>query len=198
MVHRDAASILAQGQFHHATARSWPVSVADSVAHFIERVLGGLSSSGGLSVAGLVVAGLLLVAGVVAAALWTAGVSRDPGVDRSDTGPVGRRPAEWSAEAAEHEAAGEWRDALRCHYRALVAELAAQDRLEELPGRTAREYAREVADRLPRAAADFAEASDLFESAWYGYEPSGPAEAERLRWLSAQVLAAPQPAGSRR
>ena len=80
-----------------------------------------------------------------------------------------RRPAEdWVAEAERYEAAGEWRQALRCRYRALVAQLAARGLVEEIPGRTAGEYRLEVAENLPSAAQPFAAATLMFEEAWYG------------------------------
>ena len=51
-----------------------------------------------------------------------------------------RTAAQWRAEAAAHDAAGRWREALRCRYRALVAELAGRGLVEEIPGRTSGEY----------------------------------------------------------
>jgi Domain of unknown function (DUF4129) len=95
---------------------------------------------------------------------------------------------EWAAEAAVHEAAGEWRDALRCRYRALVAELATRGLVEEIPGRTTREYESLIRTRLPERSGAFDEASDMFEAAWYGYQPSGRAEGERFKALADAVL----------
>ena len=57
------------------------------------------------------------------------------------------------------------------------------------PGRTAGEYARDVAGRQPEAAPSFAAATELFEAVWYGGASSGPAESERFRALEARVLA---------
>ncbi|HJU00766.1 MAG TPA: DUF4129 domain-containing protein, partial [Actinomycetes bacterium] len=73
-------------------------------------------------------------------------------------------------------------------YRALVADLAARGLVEEVPGRTAGEYRREIGRAAPAASADFAGATELFEVAWYGRADTGPQQAAHLRDLSAQVL----------
>jgi hypothetical protein len=100
-----------------------------------------------------------------------------------------RRPAaDWRAEAEAHERAGAWRPAVRCRYRALVAELAARGLVDEVPGRTAGEYRHQVRRNLPDAAADFAGATELFELAWYGRAEPGAPEASRVRELSGRVL----------
>jgi hypothetical protein len=102
----------------------------------------------------------------------------------------GPRPAEdWRAEAAKHEANGEWRAALRCRYRALVADLASRGVLEEVPGRTAGEYRREVAQSTPAVLPDFSDATAMFEGAWYGNQPTAEAQGSRFRVLSERVLA---------
>lgn len=100
-----------------------------------------------------------------------------------------RRPADaWEAEAAAQEAAGNWREGLRCRYRALIARLARRGVVEEIPGRTAGEYRRTVAKTLPGGAPAFGQATDLFERAWYGGRATGPAEADAFRGLADQVV----------
>ena len=104
--------------------------------------------------------------------------------------PAGRRrsAAEWRAEAEAHERAGAWREAVRSRYRALVADLAFRGVVEEVPGRTAGEYRRQVGRALPDAASDFAGATELFEVAWYGRSDTGAQQAAHLRDLSDRVL----------
>ncbi len=102
---------------------------------------------------------------------------------------VRRAPQDWRAEAAAHEAAGRWRDALRCHWRALVAELAERGLVQEIPGRTTGEYRRAVARSVPEVVASFSEATVLFEVAWYAAGEVGPADTARCKELSADVLA---------
>ncbi len=100
-----------------------------------------------------------------------------------------RSAREWRDEADRLEAEGRWRDALRCRYRALVADLVRRGTIPEQAGRTAGEHARDVAARQPDAAVPFAAATELFEAVWYGGADAGPDEAARFRDLDARVLA---------
>jgi len=100
-----------------------------------------------------------------------------------------RSAREWREEAEVLEGQGRWPEALRCRYRALVADLVRRGVIPEQPGRTAGEYARDVAARVPDAAPAFAAATELFEAVWYGGAVTGAAEAERFRALDARVLA---------
>jgi hypothetical protein len=104
-----------------------------------------------------------------------------------------RLPDEWVAEAERHEAAGRWRDALRCRFRALVGELIERGVARDLPGRTTGELRRDVRRRAPDATVAFEEAAALFDDAWYGDRATGPEENARFRALAAVVLAAPVP-----
>ena len=58
-----------------------------------------------------------------------------------------------------------------------------------LAGHTTGEYRADVAVALPDAAAEFAGASELFERAWYGDQPTGPDENARFRELADAVVA---------
>ena len=71
---------------------------------------------------------------------------------------------------------------------ALVAELAGRGVLDDLPGKTTGEERVEVAQAMPSAGEQFREATTLFDDAWYGDAPTGPAEAARLKDLSQAVL----------
>jgi hypothetical protein len=90
-------------------------------------------------------------------------------------------------EAEELEAAARWREAMLARYRELVTTLVDDHVLADVPGRTSGEYRLEHAAARPARADDFAEATDLFERAWYGGEPTGPEENQRFRELSAAV-----------
>ncbi|MGH9188462.1 MAG: DUF4129 domain-containing protein [Acidimicrobiales bacterium] len=156
-----------------------------------ERIQSLLNSLAG-GTRGTALTGLVVVAGLVALAAvalrFARGVTRDP--SHSIRGPVmpRRTGADWRAEAAELERAGRWSAALRCRYRALVADLADGGVVEEVAGRTAGEYRSDVGSALPQAAADFAGATELFERAWYGNRPTGSDESERFRGLAERVL----------
>jgi len=180
--------VLARPEFRRAAstsilerAREW---LAEHVLRLLTRIF-GVASGGNLAL----VLWLLLIA-AVAVLVWrfSRGLSRDPEVGSALPGMPRRSAAEWRAEAEAHERAGEWRQAVRCRYRALVADLAGRGLVEEIPGRTAGEYRGEVAGAIPAAAAAFSGATELFERAWYGQRPTGPDDAARLRDLAVRVL----------
>ena len=102
-------------------------------------------------------------------------------------GDIGRPFAAWDAEAARLEGEGKWRDALRCRYRSLIAALAGAGIVDEIPGRTAGEYRTLVGGTRPQVGEPFAGATDLFERAWYGDEPTGPEESSDFRRLAERV-----------
>lgn len=150
----------------------------ERLGELLDAVFGG----GGGGVLGWVIVTLLVGAAVMFAVRFTRGVQRDPGVaGATGVGVPRRTAADWRADAEAHEAAGAWRAALRCRWRALVADLAARGLVEEVPGRTAGEYRLEVAANAPRVAPDFDGATGLFEAAWYGDLPTGPEESARFR-----------------
>ncbi|QBI21198.1 DUF4129 domain-containing protein [Egibacter rhizosphaerae] len=107
---------------------------------------------------------------------------------RADT-LEGRTAASWRSLAEAHEHDGEWRDALRCHYRALLAELVAAERVEEVPGRTPREYLAAVSEDAPAFTSPLEAATDAFEAAWYGHQPVGPDDVEDVRARDAEIRA---------
>jgi Domain of unknown function (DUF4129) len=152
------------------------------------RLLAELGASGAGGIIGLAVLVLALLGIGLLAARFSRGMTPSPEVRAAIPGAPRRPAADWRAEAEAHERAGAWRAAVRCRYRALVADLAARGLVEEVPGRTAGEYRRQVGRSLPDAAADFAGATELFELAWYGRAETGAPEASRVRELSGRVL----------
>ena len=160
----------------------------DWLLDMVGRLLAALGGSGAGGIVGLILLALLLVGVGLVVARFSRGLTRSPEVAAAVPGIPRRSAAEWRAEAEAHERAGDWRRAIRARYRALVAELAARGLVEEVPGRTAGEYRREVGRNLPGAATDFAGATELFEVAWYGRSQTGPREADHLRDLSSRVL----------
>jgi Domain of unknown function (DUF4129) len=168
--------------------RSLTERLFDWVLGAIGWLLAALGGTGAGGIVGLVLLALVLGGVGVLVARFSRGLTPSPEVAAAV--PAGRRrsAAEWRAEAEAQERAGAWREAVRSHYRALVADLAARGLVEEVPGRTAGEYRREVGRALPEAAADFAGATELFEVAWYGRSGTGAGEAADLRDLSDRVL----------
>jgi hypothetical protein len=184
-----ADEILARAEFRKAQP-----NVLQRAGAAITRAVGDLLQSllaGGI---GAVAAWVILVAaglGVTALAFrLTRDVRLDPFRGLVESPAAERRsPVEWRRLAEGHEARGEWKEALRCRYRALVADLVARRAIRDLPGRTTGEYRAEVGASIPGGATAFSGASELFERAWYGNRPTGPAENEQFRDLADQVLA---------
>ncbi|MBA2317014.1 MAG: DUF4129 domain-containing protein [Euzebyales bacterium] len=161
--------------------------ILDAFRDTVGGVLDGLSGTGAGTVVGYVLLAAIVGAAVLLAVRFARGTRRDPGVDPAVGASVGRPATAWGAEAEAHEAAGRWRDAVRCRYRALIADLAASGVLEEIPGRTAGEYLAEVAGTLgdATAATDATDAFEAvtraFEAAWYGDSAVAAGDAATMR-----------------
>jgi hypothetical protein len=184
-----ADEILSRSEFHQPP-ETLPHKVQRLFSEAVGRLLENLAGSG----AGAVIAWAILAAAVGLVVVLVVRASRSVQLDPRSSPPavmveLTRTPAEWRAEADRQEASGDWRDALRSRYRALVGELVIRDAIPEIAGRTSGEYVRDIAVTLPAAAVAFAAATELFELAWYGDEPTGPEESTRFRSLSEQVLA---------
>jgi hypothetical protein len=185
-----ADEILAQPRYDRP-GRSIPDRVLEWLGEQIARLIEGLVGGGG----GAVVAWIILLgfAGAVVLLLVRYGkvTLPSPAVDVEPEVMVEltRSAREWRAEADRLEAEGRWREALRCRYRALIADLVRRGTIPEQAGRTAGEYVRDVVARQPEAAVPFAAATELFEAVWYGGADAGPGEAARFRGLDARVLA---------
>jgi hypothetical protein len=156
--------------------------------HQLGRLINDVITAGPHGIIGALLA-LILVAGLVIIIVRA--------VRATSTNPVRaglavngprRTPADWLAEVARCEAVGDWRGALRSRYRGLVAELARRGLLEEIPGRTTGEYRRAVDANLPNRSDDFGDATELFEHAWYGDEPTDAPASARFRALAERVL----------
>jgi hypothetical protein len=166
----------------------WLVTQLDK---FLNQLFGGGGTGSSWGAMLVVAAVAAVVIGLVVITVARRGrggrVPRGTGVVVRSHGPT-RGPAQWRAEAAAHEAAGRWRDALRCRYRALVAELAGRGLVEEIPGRTSGEYRQDMAAVVPAAGKAFDGATDLFEQAWYGDRPIGRDDQAAFDDLARRVL----------
>jgi hypothetical protein len=165
----------------------------DWLLDLVGRLLAALGGSGAGGIIGLVLLALVLVGVGVLVARFSRGLTPSPELAAAVPGGTRRSAADWRAEAEAHERAGAWRQAVRSRYRALVADLASRGLVEEVPGRTAGEYRKEVGRNLPDAAAEFAGATELFEVAWYGRQETGAAQASHLRDLSGRILQRARP-----
>jgi hypothetical protein len=185
---RAAEEILSRPEFRQPEASLFE-RAQDWIGERIGDLLRSLTAGGTGTVVAWAVLGLLVALVVLLVVRVLRTTQREP-TRALDVEVERRRPAaDWRAEAERREAAGDWKAALRCRYRALVADLVARDLLDDVPGRTAGEYRREVAAHAPGVAGEFAGASELFERAWYGDLPTGPDENHRFRELAERVEA---------
>lgn len=186
-VHEVIERILARPEFA-PEPRSWVERARDEVVERLYELLDAVFAADAGGALGWAIVAVLMAITVALAVRFSRSVRSDPVVATASAGSPRRSATDWRSDAATHEAAGQWRAALRCRWRALVAELAGRGMIEEAAGRTAGEYRRQVAAAAPAAADAFDAATTLFEDAWYGDRPADAAQAERLRALSERAL----------
>lgn len=186
-VHEAAERILARPEFA-PEPRSWVERARDEVVERLVELLDAVFAADAGGALGWAIVAVLTAITVALAIRFSRGVRSDPVVPADAAATPGRSASDWRSDASTHEAAGRWRAALRCRWRALVADLAGRGLVEEAAGRTAGEYRRQVAAAAPAAADAFDAATALFEDAWYGDRPADAAQAERLRALSERTL----------
>ena len=104
-------------------------------------------------------------------------------------------PDKWRRRADEHRQRGDYRESVRCEYRALVGDLARAGHVDEIPGRTSGEERAQVRELAPRfaergrdVATQFDIAADTFDSAWFDDEVVTRADDERFVAASRAVL----------
>ena len=189
---RDLADqVLTQARYDEP-AKSIPERIMDWLGEQLGRLIDALAGGGGRFAALIAWTILLGAIGAVVYLLARYGRVTLPAAP-ADPEPevmveLTRTAREWRAEADALEAQGRWAEGLRCRHRALVADLVRRGVIADQAGRTAGEYARDVAARQPDVAASFAAATELFEAVWYGGADTGAAEAQRFRDLDASVL----------
>jgi hypothetical protein len=188
---RAARAVLARAEFDEPPTPLLE-RLRDALFEFLGRLFARLLEGATGSPLGWLVVVVVVSVLAVLVVRFARGVARDPERDAGEIGATGRRrrtAPEWRAEADRLERAGQWRAALRCRYRALVAELGARGLVDEIPGRTAGEYRADVAANAPLVADAFSGATALFEHAWYGGVTTGADDAEAFRSLERRVLA---------
>lgn len=186
---RAADEILARPEYQEP-----PKSLLEKVTEWfgkqLEKLFSSFTGGSGGGFAWVILA-LLVGAAIFLLSRVRGGVFRRRRVEREplfETAVEARRsPIEWLAEADRLEAVGDWKAGLRARYRALVGGLIAEQILRDIPGRTTGEYRVEMRRVAVPVAVAFAEASDLFERAWYGDEPTGPVESRQFRKLAARI-----------
>ena len=189
---RDAVRQILDGAEFRQPERHWwspivdffqdPVgSIVDAVGWLIDRWPSGTP---GVALA-WIVAGLVAIAVVVFVFYLSRSVTRDAGSPVAYAPLTGAKSAdELVAEAEAFEANGEWAEAIRCRYGALVVHLSDAGVVKGRPGRTTGEYVREFAESVPARAQEFGDATTIFEWVWYGDGRPQKVDVERFRALA--------------
>jgi hypothetical protein len=107
-------------------------------------------------------------------------------VDRS------KEPTGWRADAERHRAAGDYKNAIRCRYRALVGDLARRGLIDEIPGRTTGEERMQLRVYATHVHAPFSASADLFDGAWFGDVAVHEMDDDTFQALEREVLAGTQ------
>lgn len=168
---------------------SLPQRILEWVIGKIQDLFSSLAGATPGGYVGLVVL-LLLVALVVAVIIWRVGRPR-----RTATAEVPlfvgrvRSAAEHRAAADAAAAAGDWDEAVRQRFRAIVRSLEERDVLEPRPGRTADEAASVAAVAMPSCAAGLRAAARSFDDIAYGYRARDQRSDRDLRELDEQLAA---------
>lgn len=191
-VRRTADDILSRSEYAEPSQ-----TVLDRALEWVFERMGDAFARLGGSGPGAPIGWIFVVALVAAAAwlVWKA-VGARPGRRRPDEPTLRygtetvRDPQVWRAEADRLAGDGDFVGALRCRHQALVAALITGDVVDDLPGRTAAEYARVAAVALPDVRVSLAELSATFDAVWYGGESVGRAEYERFTVACESVEAA--------
>lgn len=189
---RDLADTILADRRYQRPPKSIPDRILEWFGDQLGKILGSLVGSG----AGTVIAWVFVAAAIALVVLLVVRFGRGPR-SRAPRQPrarvmveLTRTPAEWRAEADALEAQGRWREGLRCRHRALIGELVRRRAVADQAGRTAGEYVRDVAASVPAARPALADATRLFEEAWYGDVPTGSDESARFQALAVEVLEA--------
>lgn len=182
-----ADDILARPEFHQPEP-----SLIEQARDWVEKRIGDILDAAFSGSAGSLVGWVVLLV-AVGLIIWSATrfsrtVQAGGRVGIEVEGIHRRSPAQWRAEAEDHEAAGAWKEALRCRYRALIGDLVAEGVLDDVAGRTTGEFRRDVTDRAPNRSEAFSAATELFELAWYADRQTGADENARFQALAATVV----------
>lgn len=179
-VRRIVAEVLSRPEYTEA-APSLVARVRGWLAEQLGRLLEAVVGTGQASLIGSLLLVVAVAVAVVLAVRFARALRRDPDAVAVTADGVGRHPADWAAEADAHEAAGRYREAVRCRYRHVIAVLAAAGVVDEAPGRTTGEYLAQALDRRPDAGDDLTAVTRAFEAAWYGHAPVDAAALEAVR-----------------
>lgn len=190
-----ADDILSRAEFRQT--ESFLERASRWIDELLSDIVGGLTGGG----VGTLVSWLILVA-LVGALAWVVVRMSPVGAltrvadaeavvaTRGPSATEHRSAAEWRAEAERLATEGRYDEAIRARYRALLADLIQRGLVDDVAGRTAGEYRREVETVAPpAAAASFGAATDVFQDVWYGPVRADRSELDRFTGHELSVVA---------
>lgn len=190
---REQARELARDELAKQVYRQAEPSLTERVLRWLyEHLADLLDGAAGVSPGGylgLAVLLLAVVAAVVAVRLKVGPLGRTGRAEEPLFLGRPRSSAEHRAAADAHAAAGEWAEAVRERFRAVVRALEERSLLDPRPGRTADEAAAEAAAALPDCAVGLRAGARLFDEIWYGGRPASADSDRALRDLDDRVRA---------
>lgn len=185
-IRRAAAEVLARAEF--STAQPPLQRALGWLSDLLARGIALLGGDGRGLIIGIVILVAALAATIALGIVLVRRVRRDPsGAARRSGAFAGRSSDDWMARAREREAAHDWPAALRCRYRALLADLVEAQVIDEVAGRTARDYERAIAGAASGVDAQLAWVTDTFEAAWYDRRPVTADDVAHMDRASAAV-----------
>lgn len=192
-VTRDGARDEAERELRKRIYRRDDEGIVQRVIERIMEALGELIENvvnvtpGGLPSLVLVVLALVLVVIALRLGLGPANL-RDALTDRRRGGRA-LSPEDYRAEAERRAADGDFKEAVRARFRAIIRELELRAVLDERPGRTAGEIAREGGAAVPAIGADLRTVAATFDEIWYGRRAAGADDYARVRDADGRITA---------
>lgn len=169
---REGAREAAENELRKPVYRVGEKSPIEKAIDWVMDKIGDLFSEAVRVTPGGVPSLILLVFAIVAIAiavrlgLGPTGL-REALTDRR-RGAVARTSEEYRAEAERFAAEGDFKEAVRARFRAIIRGLEERAVLDPRPGRTAGEIAREGGSALPAIGEDLRAVAKTFDEVWYG------------------------------
>lgn len=200
-VKRAADEILSRPEYQPpdtgriGTALDWIGKRIVDVFEWMGRLFPDTQPSSGVG-GGFVIGWILLIVGLAAVAWFLVKVMPRGRLSKRPTAVVDvpRRHHErtsreqWLQRAVDAEQHGDWTQAVRCRYRALVAGLGERRLLDTSEAVTSGEHLRSF-EATDAQRTSLAQATDRYERAWYGTMPVGSDDASALALADRRLLA---------
>lgn len=179
-IRRVTEQVLARPAFDEARPGAIE-RLLDTLFDGLRRLFELLGQGDGGALLGAIALAALVGGTVVVAVTLLRRVRTDRAATSRPAGIGGRSAQDWHDLARRAEADGDWGLALRCEYRALLAELIHAGVSDEVAGRTASEYLRDVSAAAPATREPLQFVTSAFEATWYDRRPVDADDVDAVR-----------------